>query len=133
MRKFRFIYIASIAILIGLLGLIIYLVPQRARLLEIEREQLSRLEDRWVLDFDIVNRDTVDHDYVIIVRGTKQDELRAPLEVLVRAGQRFTSTTHIFPENLSGSELTLEVYKKGQAEPIQVSRYVLSDRDLRQR
>ncbi len=124
-RKFQYIYIASLIILIGLVALIIYLVPQRGKLLEVEREQMSKLEGRWILDFDIVNRDYEDHKYTIIIKGMKEDQPRVPVEVAVSSGKRFTYTAIIFPENLTGNELTLEVYRDGRKEPVKVGHYLL--------
>ncbi len=127
--RYRFVNIGSLVILAGLIAFIGYSAFHRTGITDIEREQLSKLEDRWALDFDIVNRDEIEHAYIIKV--DTGDPSRQPLQVEVAAGMRFRSTTYIFPQNVKGNEITLEVYRDSKREPIQVSRYYLIDEGQR--
>ncbi len=122
---YRFVHIGSLLVLAGVIAFMGYSAFHSAGITDIESEQLSKLGDRWALDFDIVNRDEINHAYIIQV-DTGDPSLH-PLQVEVAAGRRFRSTTYIFPANVKGNEITLEVYRDSKAEPIQVSQYYLID------
>ncbi len=117
----RPIFVLSFFVLAGILVYIGYSVVHRTRLSDIEREQLSRLEDRWMLDFDVVNRDEVEHTYVIKV--DTGDPGRQPLTVHVMPGKRFIYTTNIIPSTVQADEVVLEVWRDEEPDPIHVSRY----------
>ncbi len=119
----KLVYRLSLAVLAGLVAFIGYLTFHRVNLSDIERERLSKLEDRWMLDFDVVNRDEVERTYIIKVETG--DPNRQPLTVPVQPGKRFIYTTNILPQNVRGNEITLEVWRDSEPDPIQVSRFYL--------
>ncbi|MBI4330411.1 MAG: hypothetical protein HY673_03915 [Chloroflexi bacterium] len=117
----KLVVMVSLAVLVALVAGIGYWSVSRSRLSEVERERLSRLEDRWVLELDIVNRDVVEHTYIIKV--DTGDPGRKPLEVRVLAGSRFMYTAIIRPQEIMVKEVVLEVWRDSDPEPVQVSKY----------
>lgn len=124
MSKLRVVYIASLAILGVLIAVTVfkpmatggeYSMVQRAHFLE--------REDRWVIELHIFNHEAQDTNYTINVLF---DEELCTESIQLKQGELFKYSHHISRNNLNqGKEVSVAVYKNGEATPFEQATYYL--------
>ena len=121
MPKFRIFYIVSLVIL-GVLVVTTVFQPMasHAKYSEVQRAQLVKAGDEWILQFDILNHEGKDTDYTIdsTVSGKPYVQF-----VTVRDAGMFTYIQHIRPDELSERSLSFAVYKEGEDTPFEQAIY----------
>ena len=89
---------------------------------EIQREQLLKTEDGWIIQFDIINHEGKDTNYTINV---SVDGEPSTLTVTVKNEKTFTYIKHINPTMLNEGEVTFIVYKEAGTVPLEEGTYCL--------
>ena len=122
--KPRVVYLASLVILGVLITFTVfqpmatggaYSMVQRAHFLE--------REDRWVIEFHIFNHEAEDTTYNITV--LLDDEISTD-SIRLKQGELFKCSYHISRDNMNqGKEVSVTVYKEGEATPIDEATYFL--------
>ena len=122
--KPRVVYLASLVILGVLITFTVfrpmatggeYSMVQRAHFLE--------REDRWVIELHIFNCEAEDTTYIITVLI---DEVLCTESFRLRQGGLGKYSHHISRDNVNqGKEVSVTVYKEGEATPIDESTYYL--------
>ncbi len=123
MPKFRIVYIVSLVIL-GVLVVLTVFRPMASgeKFSTVSRESIIEKEDEWIIEFDIVNREGKDMNYVInwSTGGETYSE-----RVLVKDGHKFTCIQHYYPETVKGGKVHLAIRKEGEAAPFEECTYYL--------
>ena len=122
--KPRVVYLASLVILGVLVTFTVfrpmatggaYSMVQRAHFLE--------REDRWVIELHIFNCEAEDTNYNINVLV---DEVLCTQSIRLKQGELFKYSHHISRDEINqGKEVSVTVYKEGEATPIDESTYYL--------
>ena len=123
MPKSRIIYIASLVILGVLIAFTVFRpMVTGGDYSQVQRAQLLEREDQWIIEFDIINREGKDMDYIIkvVTDGKQYTE-----SVLIRDGGMFTYMHHFYPDRLTNNEVSFAVYKGGESTPIEQATYFL--------
>ena len=123
MTKLRIVYIVSLVIL-GVLVVLTVFRPMASeeKFSTVSRESVIEKEDEWIIEFDIVNREGKDMNYVInwSTGGETYSE-----RVLVKDGHKFTCIQHYYPETVKGGKVHLAICKEGEATPFEECTYYL--------
>ena len=123
MSRLKIVYILSLVVL-GVIIASAVLQPMMAGegRSEVQREQLLKIEDQWIIQFDLVNNEGKDQDYTInvVVDGKQSNE-----SVLIPSGRVFTYIHHIYRDGLTNGHVGFAVYKAGEATPVEQATYYL--------
>ncbi len=126
MSKYRVVYIVSL-LLLGMLIVFTIFRPMAVgeKYSEVQREHLLQTEDKWIIEFDIINREGRDQNYTItaVLDGKAYYE-----DVLIREGRMFTYIRHIYPDQLTERKVSFTIYKEGEETPFEQITYYI-DRD----
>ena len=123
MPKSRIIYIASLVILGVLIAFTVFRpMVTGGDYSQVQRAHLLEREDQWIIEFDIINREGKDMDYIIkvVTDGKLYTE-----SVLIRDGGVFTYMHHFYPDRLTNNEVSFAVYKEGESTPVEQATYFL--------
>ena len=123
MTKFRIIYITSLVILGVLIAFTVFRpMVTGGDYSQVQRAHLLEREDQWIIEFDIINREGKDMDYIIkvVTDGKQYTE-----SVLIRDGGVFTYIHHFYPDRLTNNEVSFAVYKGGESTPVEPATYFL--------
>jgi len=124
MSRYKIAYILSIVVL-GVMIASVVLQPMMAGdgRSEVQREQLLKIEDQWIIQFNLVNNEGKDQDYTInvVIDGKQSSE-----SVLVGEGRVFTYIYHIYRDRLTDGHVGFAVYKDGEADPFEEATYYLN-------
>ena len=123
MPKLRIVYIVSIV----LLGVVLTLTVFRPMILggeytEVSRESVIQLDDKWIIEFHIINKEGKDTAYFIIW-STGEESYTA--RVLVPDGRIYTHGRHIYPDTMKNGKVDLAIYKEGEPTPIEQTTYYI--------
>jgi len=117
MSKLRIIYIASLIILGVLLIFTVFkpMVPEE-NFSAVTRESIIQREGEWIIQFDIINREDKDTNYIIVwsIEGEVYRE-----RVLVKDGGTFSYIHHVYQETVKESKVNLTIYKEGEHTPFE--------------
>lgn len=124
MSRLKIVYILSLVILGLLIGFTVFR-PMVAgkQYSEVQREQLLQAEDEWIIQFAIINHEGKDKNYTInvLIDGEQYSEA-----ILVQDGGTFTYIHHIYPDRATKGEVSLAIYKEGEATPFEEAAYYLN-------
>lgn len=124
MPKLKIIYIASVIMLGVLVGFTIFRpMATGEEYSEVQRAQLLEKEEQWIIQFDIINHEGEDMDYIIEVLV---DEQQYAESVLIPNGRTFTYIHHIYPDEVTKGDVGFAVYKQGESVPIEQATFFLS-------
>jgi len=124
--KLRLFYILSLVIL-GVLAVFTIFRPMvtGGGYSETQRESLLKTEDGWVIQYDLINCEEKEQNYVICltIDGGKPYEE----DVMLRAGKRFTFIRRVSPHEFSGEkgEVKITIYQEGEVTPFEEATYYL--------
>ena len=123
MSRLRIVYIISLVILGVLLVFTVFRpMTSGGKYSEVSRESTIQMEDEWIIQFDILNREGKDTDYIIdwSTGGETYSE-----RVSIKDGQVFTHIRHVYPETVKEGKVHLTIYKEGEAAPFEECTYYI--------
>ena len=120
MSRTRLIFILSLLILAGVFVSIIYFLPSRESYNESKRAHIISGDNEWILEYDIVNNETRDIEYTILV--TVDDTVYRDSTV-VKSGKTYTYIHHIYPQQLEEGKVEFAVLEDGKTEPVEQVTY----------
>ena len=124
MSKSRIIYIISLIIMSVLMLFTVFKpMASEERFTEVSRESIIHTEDEWIIQFDIINKEGKDTDYII--NWSTGEEVYRRKEVSIAGGRSFTNIHHVNPDGMKEGKLKLEIYKKGEPTPFEQTSYFL--------
>ncbi len=124
MSKLRIIYIASLVILGVLVAFTLFrLMPSEEEFSTVTRKSIIKLEDQWIIQVDIINRDGEDSDYSI--NWSTGGEIYSSRRVSIKNGRTFTNIHHVYPEAVKEGKVHLTIYKEDEAVPFQESTFYI--------
>jgi len=123
MSKLKIIYIASLVIL-GVLVAFIVFRPMVAggEYSTVQQAHLLEREDRWIIELHLFNHEAQDTNYTINVLA---DEELCTESIQLRPGELFKYIHHISRDNLTEREVSVAIYKEGEATPVEEVTYYL--------
>jgi len=88
----------------------------------VQRVQLLEAENKWIIQFDLINHEGRDQNYTItvVVDGKQYNE-----SVLIQDRRMFTYIHHFYRDRLTNNEVKFAVYKEGEATPLEEVTYYL--------
>jgi len=123
MSKLRVFYIVSLVIL-GVLLVFTVFKPMATggEYSEVQRAQLLEKENGWIIEFDIINHEGKDTNYLIevLVDGKSYTE-----KVLIPEDRMFTYIHHIYRARLSEGKVCFVIYKEAEDTPFEEVTYHL--------
>lgn len=124
MSKLRIIYVASLIIL-GVLVVFTVFRPMTSveKFSEVARESIIQSEDEWIIQFDIINREGKDTNYII--SWSTGGDIYSNKVVSIGSGRAFTNIHHVYPETVKGGKLHLTIYKEGESTPFEQATYYI--------
>ena len=126
MSKYRVVYIVSL-LLLGVLIVFTVFRPMATgeKYSEVGREHLLQTEDEYIVEFDIMNHEGKDANYLItaLIDGKEYNH-----PISIKDGRKFTYIYHIYPDQLTGGDVSFTIYKEGEDSPFEQITYYL-DRD----
>jgi len=123
MPRLRIFYIVSLVLLGALIAFTVFKpMATGGEYSEVQREQLLRAEDQWIIQFDIMNYEGRDINYTIEV---SIDDKLYKHPVLIPDGRMFTYIHHIYPDSIIGGDVGFAVYKEGDDIPLEEMTYHL--------
>lgn len=115
--RFRIFYIVSLAILGVLIGFaLIRPATAGGEFSEVARERLIEAENKYIVEFAIINHEGTDTLYTINVSF---DSYKFSQDVLIPNDRMFTYTHDIYTERLISGDISFAVYKAGEALPFE--------------
>jgi len=88
----------------------------------VQRAQLLEAENQWIIEFDLLNKEGRDQNYLItFVAGSKQHTQ----SVLIRDGRMFTYIHHVYHKEVTDGRASVEIYKQGEETPFEQITYYL--------
>lgn len=123
MSRLRIIYIISLVILAVLIGFTVFhpMVTGK-KYSEIQREQLLQTESEWIIQFDIINHEGRDQNYIINILVSEKSYTDS---VLIRDGAKFSYIYHFRPDLETDEDVRFAIYKEGEATPFEQATYHL--------
>ena len=113
MSKLRIAYIVSLIILAALIGLLVYHpLTTGTTYSEVAREGLIQTDNEYIIQFDIINHESVDTTYAI---QTSIDGELFNHSVSIPDGKKFTYMHHVYKDKLTQGNVSFSVYKEGEA------------------
>ena len=100
-----------------------YLIPSGQDDTESNKAQIIEEEERWILQYDIINNEDKDINYTIYVTI---DGVVYTDSTVVKQGKTYTYIHHIYPQQLTEGKVTFALYEENKAEPIEQATYYLS-------
>ena len=123
MLKLRIVFIVSLVIL-GVLLVFTVFRPMISgeKYSTVSRESIIMTEDEWIIQFDIINREGEDTNYIIEWSSGGESYTQ---KVLIRDGKKFTSIYNFYPETVKEGKAHLAIYKEGEATPFEECAYYI--------
>ena len=120
MSRTRLIFILSLLILAGLFVSIIYFLPSSESYTESKRAYIISGDNEWTLEYDIINNETRDIEYTILVSvdGSVYRD-----STVVKSGKAYTYIHHIYPQQLEEGKVEFAVFEDGKVEPVEQVTY----------
>ena len=123
MSKLRIFYVMSLVIL----GVLLVFTVFRSMAAGVEysqvlSEQLLEQEDQWVVELHLLNHESQDTTYTIsvLVDGDLCTDT-----IPIQSGRVFKYIVHIYKDKLDKREVSLAIYKEGEATPFEQTTYYL--------
>ena len=110
MSKLRLVFVISLVIL-GTLVMFTVFRPMASaqRFSEVCRESIIQREDEWIIQFDIINKEGRDINYII--NWYTGGEIYNSKTVSIKAGRTFTNIQHLYPETVKEGKVSLSIWK----------------------
>ena len=124
MSKLRVIYILFLVIL-GLLVIFAILKPMTSgeEYTEVSWGSVIQLEDEWIIQIDLINKEGKITDYSISWSSGEQTNTD---RVSIKDGAKFTYIYHVCPETVKDGQVKLEICKEGETTPFEEATYYVN-------
>jgi len=123
MSKLRITYIASLVVLAVLIAAtLLHPIEAIGEYSQVQREQLLRTENEWIVEFDIINHEGKEQEYTIIA---SVDGKQYPEDVSILDGRIFTYIRHIRHDKVENGDVCLSIYRKDEDVPLEQVTYYL--------
>ena len=123
MSRLRIIYIASLVILAVLIAFTVFRpMAVGGKYSEVQKEQLLETESEWIIQFGIINHEGKDQNYTINVQVGEELYTES---ILIRDDRRFSYIQHVRRDLITDGEVSLTIYKEGEATPFEQATYHL--------
>jgi len=124
MLKLRVIYIVLLIGLIVLSAFTIFQPMVKGReYSEVQKDQLLRADNEWILQLILSNNEGEDSSYAISVSVDGKEFID---NVRILAGGKYAYVRHLYPTDLSDGAVNLAVYREGAAAPFKRATYYLN-------
>ena len=117
MSRLKIVYIVSLVIL----GVLIILAVVRPMAIgsgysTVARAHLLQKETESIVEFDIINHEGEDKNYIInvLIDGSLRRK-----DVLIPNGATFTYVHHIYPDRITEGKASFTIYKEGEKAPLE--------------
>ena len=123
MTRLKVIYIASFLVLAVLLVFfVVRPLMTGGEYSEVSEESVVRGEYEWVIQFDIMNREGRDMDYVVT---WSSGEYMYSEDVSIKDGGIFTYRQHVYPHTVKEGRVTRSIYRQGESAPFEQTSYTV--------
>jgi hypothetical protein len=123
MSKLRLFYVLSLVILGVLLVLTVFRpMVSGEKYSEVSQESIIQQKDRWIIQFNIINREGKEMGYVI---NWSTGEKTYSEKVALKDGRIFTYIHYVYPEAVQEGKVNLEIYKEGETTPFEQATYYI--------
>ena len=126
MSKLRIFLVISMVILGVLVALTVFRpMTSGEKYSTVSRESIIRQEDRWIIQFDLINCEGKEQNYTICVLVNDGKPYKE--DVLLRHDRRFRFIRRIPSHELSGEKgkVAFAIYKEGEDTPFEQATYHL--------
>ena len=124
MLKLRIFYVVSLVTLGVLIALSVFLpLSTGEEFSTVTRESIINRGDEWIVQFDIINNNDEDVNYII--EWSTGGEIYSSKVVLVETTRTFTSIHHIYPGMVGDNTVNLAVREEGNPEPLEQTTFYL--------
>jgi len=121
--KIKILYIISLVILAILVIVVVFKPLGETRgFSEVQRSQLLQVGNKWIIQFDILNREGKRQDYTINVFI---DDTEYVEYVSIGKGRIYSYIHHVRSDMVSGDSINFIIYKEGNDKPIEQITYHL--------
>ncbi|MFC1991652.1 hypothetical protein ACFLVC_02875 [Chloroflexota bacterium] len=121
--RIRIIYIISLMILVILVIVVVFRpFGETGGYSEVQRAQLIQAGNKWIIQFDILNREAKRQDYTINVFV---DDAEYTEYVSIGDGRIYSYIHHVRSDMVSGDSIDFVIYKEGNDKPIEQITYHL--------
>jgi len=117
-------YILSLVVL-GVLAVLVLFRPLATgqEFSTVQKEQLLKTSDGWIIQFDLVNQEDRDTRYRL--RFTVDEGVPYEESVLVPTGGVYTYTHHVGAERVTGGRVNMTIFRDREAAPLEKATYYL--------
>jgi hypothetical protein len=124
MSRLKIVYILSLVILGVLITFTVFIRPvvMGGEYSEVQQAQLLEREDQWIIELHIFNHEAEETNYTINVLV---DEELCTESIRLRPGELFKYIHHISRDKLEERDVSVAVYKEGEATPFEQVTYYL--------
>ena len=123
MSRLRIVYIVSLVVLAVLIAFTVFRpMATSGKYSDIQREQLLQTESEWIIQFDIINHEGRDQNYIINILVSEKSYTD---DVLIRDGAKFGYIYHFRPDLETGGDVRFAIYREGEATPFEQVTYHL--------
>lgn len=124
MLKLRAIYIGLLIGLVVLSAFTIFQPMVKGReYSEVQKDQLLRADNEWILQLILSNNEGEDSSYAISVSVNGKEFID---NVRILAGAKYAYVRHLYPADLGDGKVNLMVYRNGDATPFKRATYYLN-------
>ncbi len=117
------LYVLSLVILVTVLVLIVSSsITGDKECSRVQRAGLLKVEDGWVVQFDLINNEGKDTSYTI--NSSSQGKTYVS-SVLILDGGVFTYLHYIDRDAVTDNEVNLAIFKEGESNPIEKATYYI--------
>ena len=122
MSKLRIIFVASLLVLGVLLTFTLFRpIALGPKFETLTRESVIQGEDEWIIQIDIINKESEDTNYII--NWSAGGETYYSERVSLKRDRGFTNIHHVYPKTVKEGEVQLTIYKEGEPTPFEQSTY----------
>jgi hypothetical protein len=123
MSRLRIAYIISLVIVAVLIAFTVFRpIAVGGEYSEVQRAQLLEREDQWIIELHIFSHEAKETNYNINVLV---DEELCVESIRLRTGELFKYIHHISRDKPEGKDVSVAVYKEGEATPFEEATYHL--------
>ena len=120
----RVVYIVSLVVL-GILTCFLFIHPftKGNKYDTVQKEQLLKTKDGWIIQFDLINSTEKDIRYSIKIGGNNVQPYEE--SVIVRSRGVFTYIHHIQKSTFADKKLNISIFREGAKKPFETATYYL--------
>ncbi|MCL4440670.1 MAG: hypothetical protein M1609_08800 [Firmicutes bacterium] len=90
-----------------------------------QKEQIVKTREGWLIQFNLINGREEDHTYKIIEEPDWGDSFQE--SVRIPGGGIYVYTHHIYAEDVNGGKVNFTIYREPETAPVETLTYYLYD------